>query len=466
MKKWFWGLIPLLIVGVLTFQSCEKTTGKQKTYDVSFDLAGLPKVTSTDLNKRNGKEDPIEVGVNESGYPECSTEAVAYVIVTIDGVEYKLGMTALSPSQTEVVQLAAGSYTLEGVDVYDQYDNLIYVAPSTASIEVTEAGLLGVPMKLTFEEWTKTKVNVDVVCWHEYSHKVYTWGWLELKYYEIKHLCFFGDVCTKFYENFGQTQYDFPAEFDVAWQYELNGQLVQDTLTSDGSGPICISYLDDVLAPENLTYSLILHTPTGDLVLVEDVPVPDGAWSGDGSWAGEDGIYLFNVGNCGTDVDGQFAPYDPLPSTVSFKLTGSLYNDGYIDMVFTDVPSGATAEIYTGAVVPSWCVDKYNHIAKNTVYQANVYSSLYPGNMPSAYSSVPWNKLNYIINNIGSYTPQQVQAAIWHFTDGTSANALSVAADNNASYMPPVGGRAIVVIDAIEGANVKTIQLMVVTVDP
>jgi hypothetical protein len=454
-------LLGLLVIGaaIFTMYSCEKTETTVAKQEVSFDLAGLPDQT---LGKKSGIENDT-IYENDSNYPACSQEAVDHVDIIIDDTTYTVGMTALSPSQTEVIQLEPGTHTLEAINVYDDNNNLIYIMPSNTSIEVTEAGLIGVPLQLDLKSWTKNKINVDVVCWHEYKHKVYTWGWTELKYYQMKHLCFFGDVCTKYYEDFGQNQYDFPATFTIDYTYTLNGNTISKSYTSNGVKPLCIDYLDDELNPENLTYTLSLETPTGPLVLDANVAVPEGAWSGDGSWAGDDGIYLFNVGKCGTNVDRQFAPYQPLPSTVTFKITGPIYNDGYIDLTIVDVPNDPTPDIYTGAKLPSWCIAKTRTIQRNTNYPADVYSSLYPENMPSSYSGLPWDKLNWILNNKDAYTPQEIQAAIWHYTDGDAATTLSDLADAQAGYIPPVGGYSIVILDP---SDTDSIQILVVRIDP
>jgi hypothetical protein len=161
MKNFIRGLLlsTLILIGIT---SCVKTDegNQSKVSEVSFNLDGLP---SASLSKKGTTD---FVATNVSDYPNCSEENVGHVELVIDGVEYSVGMTSLESSQTEVIKLESGTYVLESLEVYDINDELIYVMPSNTSIEVTEAGLSGVPKPLVIKDWEKKKVDVDVVCWH------------------------------------------------------------------------------------------------------------------------------------------------------------------------------------------------------------------------------------------------------------------------------------------------------------
>jgi hypothetical protein len=493
LKRLATSLVALVLV--LAFSSCEKQQPQSSKIDVSFDIADL----TSGLSKKGALETGDPSAQNIEKYPECTELTTDYVIVTIDGVAYTLEMTSLPNSQTEVVQLDADAPNeVQSLVVFSsEQKDPIYIAPKNTSLEVTEGGLTGVPFTINTEAWNKEAIHVDVVCWHPYTYKPYTWNWFQIDYHQVKSICFFGDVCTKFYEEFGAEGYDFPAAFTVALTYQNSaGAWITNTLSTNDdenfvneNGPLCISYLDDLMKDEHATYTLTLNTPTGDVVLDENVAIAEGTWSEEGKsdgFGGMDGIYLFNVGECGIDEEGQFASYLPLPTTAKMKVGVNSSDDYNI----TISENGEDLHMLAGiSGTQAWCLDHAVNIHANQVYTARVFSSLDLAKLAAdpnitqprkdRFSSFPWGAINYMINNLDELplglTPADLQHAFWYISNGYQNVLPAVKAkidewkdssnpNNKLSWKPKVGDDAVVFL--IPDQKDKAIQAFGVRIDP
>lgn len=483
MKKLFNASWLLLVVFILTLVSCNEDPVipaiEARKVDITIDVANLTgakaEVTKQGLSKTYLGKD----GTTVLDYPACTEDQSSYIEVTIDGVLYTVQFTALN-GETEVLQLNADAPNIiTMLEVFNSAGVPIYSMPEAGSEEVVNGGLQGVPYDLELSGFTKTKVNVDVVCWHEYSTQVLAWQWYEIKYYQIKTVCFYGDVCTKFFDDFheegsayfGQEYdgYDFPAIFSLKLFSDGVKINEQNNVEWQGVGSaLCLEYRDDPLADEQLTFEIWFTDPDGT-GLVYSGTIEDGAFSDAGdpdSFGGEDGIFTFAIGNCDSqgnnDVDLVLPSYLPLPAQATFSLGGSAYVSGYYDLTVSGIGAGVYA--LTDGTFPGWCAAKHNTISLNTSYLADIYSSLDP---PSKFAGVNWGALNWLVNHQGSYTNQEIQAGIWAITDGEAANSLSIDALTHSSYLPKVGEYALVIFDAVEASvDDKEFQLFVVKVDP
>jgi len=88
-----------------------------------------------------------------------------------------------------------------------------------------------------------------------------------------------------------------------------------------------------------------------------------------------------------------------------------IYYESYFDIELKNVGSGY--DIYDGNWT-GWCADKETLIESYVWYQGYVYCSYNPSNR----YGIDWPKINWIINNKGSYSADYIQDAIWHFTNG------------------------------------------------
>lgn len=122
-------------------------------------------------------------------------------------------------------------------------------------------------------------------------------------------------------------------------------------------------------------------------------------------------------------------------TTISVHVTGG--DDSFFDFTLSGVPSGF--DVGNGTY-RAWCHNLFNTndpTINGGTHQAVLLNSLAPA-LPPPYSSMPWDKINYLINNKQG-TATEVQYAIWHFTDGIAPDpvvfpaAISMIADANAN---------------------------------
>lgn len=87
-------------------------------------------------------------------------------------------------------------------------------------------------------------------------------------------------------------------------------------------------------------------------------------------------------------------------------------------------------------------------------YQGYVYCSYNPLNL----YNIDWPKINWIINNKGSYSAEYIQEAIWHFTNGYVPNGLAIAAEAHSDFYPQSGQKYIAIID-VSGKQLTFIEV-------
>jgi len=183
-------------------------------------------------------------------------------------------------------------------------------------------------------------------------------------------------------------------------------------------------------------------------------------------------------------------PTDPL--FVTMRVYGPYpAGYGYFRTKLTNVPAGTwSPPIAEGANLVGWCVDNTppaNTISTNTPYKTYLYDSYnlpLPGTLPGGWADQPWMNdpdwpfVNWILNNKGSATPQQIQAAIWYFVDGgySGGDAVVWALINGAlnnpdgtNYVPPAGQTPPSVVAAICWVDASVHgqkQTTIIEVDP
>ncbi len=481
MRKLNFGVVLVFLMLSLSFVSCSEDVEipKASVVDVTFDMEQLTG-NKADVSKIANKWD---YGNKKDGsvqtYPDCSEETPTHVLVTIDGTQYTIQFTSLE-NETEVLQLKAGAENIITEFLVYAGGEIIYEMPEVTSIEVIDGGLTGVPYDMDLAAFTKKKVHVDVVCWHDYSHSTLTWQWYELNYSQIKTLCFYGDVCTKFFDDFheegsdyfGQEYdgYDFPAIFSIKIFDGDTMIAFESNVDWQGVGaPLCVEYMDNLGIDEDFRFELWFTSPDGTTLVYGDT-FEDGIFSEDGNalgFGGEDGLFVFSVGNCDSqgnnDLELALPAYLPLPAQAEFMVSGSTYANGYLS---TEVRGIVGVYALENMVYPGWCGAKSDVIYRNVWYTADVKSSLVPGAI-TRYNQNQINSLNWLVNNMDGYTNQQIQAAIWYITDNYgSGNSLSTNAASNINFNVKVGDWAIVVFDAIEDDMKNDVQLFIVKVDP
>lgn len=446
----------------------------------------------------------------------CNDElAPSFVYVVINGTPYELKIVTLTEGgtmQTEVLKLIPGSYTIEEFAVYngtpnnndDADDTVLFASPEHSSDYVTNWAMTGVGQGSTpfvIEAFKKAPVHVDVLCYVPSAYVDFGFTWFQFDKFKAKKIYFFGDVCTKFWEEWKDYEdesnpylgaingYDFPAAFTVDVYKGLSATgvpAVSGTYTpSDYVGidaePLCIEYVDNLQSvDESYTFVISLTLPDGTSEVIHTGNFTDANWSkvtpDEDTFGGLDGIFDFVVGNCsydGNNANEELPAWIPVAKTGTFKLGGPLYGShgGYTSIEFGALDLEHADTFMNGTIYGAFCAAKVDQISLGVTYPANFYSSL--GGLTelddTKYANLKANigVLNWIVNNQSGWTAREIQAAIWHFTDGQSATTLSTTASTYVNFVPTVGDWAIIVCDAIE-ADTKNgdYQLMVVRVDP
>ena len=300
LKRLATSLVALALL--LAFSSCEKQATGDALQEVSFNINN---VTDALIKKT--------VGPNDNNIPTCKDLPAAYAIVTLSGgdivgsQDYKLNILSglNNGTETQVIKLAVGDYMVDGFLVYaaddgdPATDELLWAAPEACSYYAELWGISGVTpttsciqydangdeipsLGFTVVAFTKAGIDVDVLCWEEYSYDDFGFNWFKFHEITVKTICFFGDVCTPYYRTWSQTQMDFVAEIQVDI-YKDGGLVGTGNNTGDLNNPLCVEYPEfgDL---ENETYKVTITllnapvsvNPSYDLYLNADTGLFNG----------------------------------------------------------------------------------------------------------------------------------------------------------------------------------------------
>ena len=207
--KVFYKLITGALCLCLFFTSCSKEES-DAVVEPDTNMASLSFGTFVkDLNRQMKQ---TKDHLND--FPECSTAIPAYVIVELTGdgydgpdeLEIPLsdtpgdydddGIDEYFTLESDDLELPAGNYSLDGFTVYDDDDNLIWVAP-------TVDGSLGayvdnaLPTVITLSAGTKKYVDVEVLCYDKRMVNEYGYLFFELETNLALDFCFFANYCDE-----------------------------------------------------------------------------------------------------------------------------------------------------------------------------------------------------------------------------------------------------------------------------
>ena len=269
LKRLATSLVALFLV--VAFSSCEKQASSDTLQEVSFNVNNV----TNSLKKA--------IGPNDERIPTCVDSLPSYVVATItdaDGVSTDYTLDVLNGlndgTETQVIKLMAGTYSLDGFKVYAQGGTMIWAAPMNGSYYANLWNLQGVSFDFEVQAFTKTKIDVDVLCWEEYSYKYFGFNWFDFQKVTIKTVCFFGDICP------GETVVDYVAGYTIQITTPDGFLLGEGTFDPENqTGPLCIEYpefgdLTDetynvTISLNNAPYDIVgigaLNADTGELTL-------------------------------------------------------------------------------------------------------------------------------------------------------------------------------------------------------
>jgi hypothetical protein len=158
-----------------------------------------------------------------------------------------------------------------------------------------------------------------------------------------------------------------------------------------------------------------------------------------------------------------------LPWKADFKThsmgTWASITDTYFpDVELDDIVSGYN--IWEGTGWDGWCVDSDHTLDPNFLYndRAVECSISLSSDLPGWYGNINWSKINWIINNRDNHTMEDVQDAIWYYTNDLAYGSLSQNSKDlvdgaDGTFIPEVGQKYAVILDANIG---RCIQIIII----
>jgi hypothetical protein len=140
-----------------------------------------------------------------------------------------------------------------------------------------------------------------------------------------------------------------------------------------------------------------------------------------------------------------YGPFPPPPAAPT-----------YIQIVFAGIGPGF--DVQDGVGYAGWCDnDEVSATPGQQYCDLPTILRNSTGTLPAYLQTIPWDKINYLLNHKGTHTPPEIQDAIWQFTNGTACptqgcNDLVDDANTNGSGFVPAPGQIVAII-LDNGAN-------------
>lgn len=429
---------------------------------------------------------------------------ISYASIVINGTTYTPAVYYIDGvAYTQAIKLVPGTYTVtqflmmnDNQTPDDPSDDVIVSAAPDANSTYANFVNHPLPFDFTVAPFEKNEIDIEILLFTPQEYTEFGFDWFTMSQVTIREQLFFGDISVKhpadyagsLYENQSNgLQVDMPAIFKID-VYRNGAFLISYNNESFlGEGDVLhVAYPDADNSVDHFKFELFILVKSGTSFEYKKFHT----WEFDDAQtipAGSDGVVDFVLGNSNTTTpDLLLPPYQNLPVSCSYKITGG-YAPGsmgsYVDAELGSV--GAGFDIANGTFA-SWCGDKDYHINVGHLYSMDVYSSLYPDQMPAfaAAQADNWARVNWIFNHLDNYTGYtwgEVQGAIWIVMNGWTgpsdggvlydAMSQQMASDSQShtDFTPlPGGWAAVVFIPQGTDANQGTpdIQTMFIQVDP
>ena len=304
MKNLFKILLGLFLI--IFAISCSKDDGATavvaEKQDVVFDITNVvPQVA--------GKN--AIAGKNNEEFTQCSDEAPAYAIITIDNVEHTIDVYSVGNKlYTNSIKLDVGSYTVNDFLLYDAGNQIIMATPNAVSDYAVYVNKT-VDFNFNVTAFEKAEIPVEVLCFDAAVYDNFGFDWFGITQIAVREACFFGDICLNgdpfAPADFNGSAYGNNVGVDVTAIMKIivkrNGVEVPnspfkniDALNS----PLCVQYPDILNVDDEFTFELQLWLPDGNGFSYQTyatyTATDDGALDIN---SGNDGIVDFVVGTCG-----------------------------------------------------------------------------------------------------------------------------------------------------------------------
>ena len=213
-----------LAVFALLFSSCTKdeTGGDSTTEKATLSFGAIvANLADQSTNKQS----------NIGDMPECDDDATpSYVeIVLMEGDEYVVGenepyrvdlvANQVFTEEDPALELEPGTYTLEHFAVYDDDDNLIWLAPKGGVLaNFVDAPL---PLSINLGAGVKKYVDVSVLCYDDRDVNAYGYLFFEFDTTRAFEFCFFANYCPP-----NENGRHYPARFSV--EFSIDGNVIYE----------------------------------------------------------------------------------------------------------------------------------------------------------------------------------------------------------------------------------------------
>lgn len=463
----------LVLMFVLACHKTDNSTPSDENQGISFALNTGSTLKSTD----------------------CFSKQADYAKLVISGTLHKVEVFYLdSKPYTNTLKLDAGDYTLtefmlmdDNNTPNDETDDVMIAATPHEGSEFAQFVDQPLDINFTVEAYKKTEMSISVLCYQESDYSRFGFIYFEIGQVVVREQFFFGDICVCRLEDYegslytGQStglQFDMPAIAKIeVWRNGVKtGEYNNEEWFGEGE-PIRVLYGDVLNHVDNFEFKLFILVRQGtsfnyvhfhSWYFTDDETIPNG----------DDGVVDFVLGNCLPDADLILAPWMNLPPTATYTITNwdPSVSNSYVQVTLSDIAAGY--EI-TNGVYPSSCADHTTPIYVGYSYAMDVYSSLYPSQLPPFAQSDKWEKINWLYNHLDWYPGYHwydIQGFIWLYDnpvwDGQAEGSMPAltqltqqmkqdADTYGVGYKVPLGGYYVIIFIPPGSVDVPLVQTMI-----
>ena len=431
---------------------------------------------------------------------DCFSKQADYAKVVISETTYKVAVFYINDKPyTNTLKLPKGNYTLTEFMLMDDNntpddtsDDVLIAATPHEGSEFSKYVEQALNIEFSVEAFNKTELGVSVLCYQESDYSQFGFIYYGIGQVVVREQFFFGDICICRLDDYENSLYanqssglqlDMPAITKIeVWR---NGVKFEEFNNEEWYGegqPLRVRYADVLYNEDFFEFKLFVLVRQGsDINYVhfhswkfkDDELIP----------SGNDGVVDFVLGNCLPDADLIIPPWMNTPPTATYTITGidPDTQNSYVEVTLSDIQEGF--EIVNG-IYPSSCADHATAIYTGYPYEMNVYSSLYPDQLPKFAQSDKWEKINWLYNHLDWYPEHKwydIQGFIWLYDEpvwngeanGTMPDLteLSIQMKEDADkygmgYKVPLGGPYVIVFIPPGSVDIPMVQTMISHLNP
>lgn len=213
--KHFKSCVAYLAIFMMVFSSCSKDENSVGSDQGLATLSFAPLLANLDNARAALKQ-------VDNGIPSCSSTSADYVRVILSNASGNIVGTEANPFRIDLVnnqlftkevpelQLVPGTYSLDHFAVYNNDDEMIWIAPKTGGFLANFVDN-PLPLSINLGAGVKKYVDVNVLCFDDRDVNEYGYLFFEINTKEAVEFCFFVNVCPP--EEGGR---DYPARYNVS----------------------------------------------------------------------------------------------------------------------------------------------------------------------------------------------------------------------------------------------------------